>query len=77
MNEFLYALVGKLPVSVQPYAKILVPVVVAAVAIVIQLVETNSFDTAELWTAVSAAVLALLTYAVPNRGYVAVPPEVE
>jgi len=75
MNEFLYALVGKLPVSVQPYAKALVPVVVAAVAIVVQLVETDTFDTSELWTAVSAAVLVILTYAVPNRGYAPVPEE--
>ena len=77
MSSFLYALVGKLPVGVQPYAKMLVPVVVAAVAVVVQLVETNEFNTEELWTAVSGAVLAILVYAVPNRGYEPVPEEVE
>ena len=75
MSTFLTALVGKLPVGLQPYAKALVPVVVAAVALVVQLVETNTFDTAELWTAVGAAVVALLTLGVPNRGYTGPPVE--
>jgi hypothetical protein len=75
MSTFLTALVGKLPVSLQPYAKALVPVVVAAVALLVQVVETNTFDTAELLTAVGAAVVTLLTLAVPNRGYTGPPVE--
>ena len=75
--DFLNALVGKLPVSLQPYAKALVPVVVAAVAVLVQFVESDTFDTAELWTAVGGFVVFVLTYVVPNRGYVAAPVDPE
>jgi len=66
---FLEAVVAKLPVGVQPYAKALVPVVVAVVAVVVQWVQTDTFDTAEVWTAVGGFVTWLLTYVVPNLGY--------
>lgn len=66
---FLNALVGKLPVGLQPYAKALVPVVLAVVAVVVQWAESGTFSTDELWTAVGGAVVALLTLVTPNLGY--------
>lgn len=64
---FWEALVSKLPVGVQPYAKALVPVVLAVVAVVEQLVETGEFTGDALYAAVGGFVVAVLTYAVPNR----------
>lgn len=71
--NFLDAVVARLPVGLQPYAKALVPVVVAAVAVLVQWVESDTFSTEELWTAVGGFVVFLLTYLTPNRGYVTNP----
>lgn len=71
---FLDAVVARLPVGVQPYAKALVPVVLAAVAVLVQWVETDTFSSEELWTAVGGFVTFVLTYAVPNLGYNSGPP---
>ncbi len=74
---FLENLVAKLPAGVQPYAKALVPVVLAVVAIAVQWADSGTFDTAELYTALGGFVTWLLTYAVPNLGYVQPGPVVD
>lgn len=62
----LYALVAKLPPSLQPYAKALVPVAVAASAAASSYLVTGTLDTGEVVTALSGAVTSLLVLAVPN-----------
>jgi peptidoglycan/LPS O-acetylase OafA/YrhL len=47
-------------------AKAITPLILALVATLIQWVTTGSFDTAELVTAVTGTVAALITYIVPN-----------
>jgi hypothetical protein len=67
MVPVLDALVARLPLSLQPYAKALVPAAVAAVAAVSSWLVSGAFDGAELWTALGGAVTSILVYATRNR----------
>lgn len=65
MNKFLTAVVSKLPLSVQPYAKALVPLVLGAFLVAQDLVvSVEEVDT--LKTLAGAAVVSLLVLAFPN-----------
>ena len=65
MNRFLTALVAKLPASLRPYAKALVPLGVGAAAVAQDLV-IDAQEVDDLKTLAAAAVVSLLTLAVPN-----------
>jgi hypothetical protein len=55
-----------LPDRFQPYAKAVVPFVLTIIAVVGQWAATGELDRAELVTAVTGALSALVTFAVPN-----------
>jgi hypothetical protein len=61
-------LTALLPPRLRPYAKSLYPAVATVVAVGVQLVQTGTLDTNALKTAAAGAVLALLSYGVPNGG---------
>lgn len=65
MSQFLEAVVGKLPLSLQPYAKALVPSVLGALLVVQDLVVSVE-EVDELKTLGGAALLSLLVYVFPN-----------
>ena len=65
MNRFLTALVAKLPKRVRPYAKAIVPLGVGA-AVIAQDLVIDAQEVNDLKTLVAAAVVSLLTLAVPN-----------
>lgn len=67
MNKFLEAIVSKLPYSLQPYAKALVPLALGAFIVVQDLVISVE-EVDELKTLAVAAVVSLLTYSFPNLG---------
>ena len=67
MSRVLDSLVARLPASVQPYAKACVPVVVAAVALLGDLIATGAVDPSGLRTAAVGAATSLLVLAIPNR----------
>lgn len=65
MSQFLEAVVGKLPLSLQPYAKALVPSVLGALLVVQDLVVSIG-EVDELKTLGGAALLSLLVLIFPN-----------
>lgn len=60
-------LVALLPTRLQGAAKAVYPTIVTLFGVAAQWVATGAFDTAELATAVSGGVLAILVYVLPNR----------
>lgn len=65
MTRFLEAVVRKLPRSVRRYAKALVPLAAAA-AVAAQDLVIDAVEVNELKVLASAAIVSLLTFAVPN-----------
>ena len=66
MQKFLDTLVGKLPVKVQPYAKAVVPLAVAAV-LVAQDLTVSAAEVNSLAVAAGGVITSLIVLAVPNR----------
>jgi hypothetical protein len=60
-------LTNLLPKKARPYAKALWPSIGALVAVGVQVVSTGNFDSAELATALTGGLGALVTLAVPNH----------
>lgn len=50
-----------------PYAKAIVPLVLGALATLVQLIVTDEFNTSELQTLIASIVTAVTVYATPNR----------
>jgi hypothetical protein len=67
MTQILSLLVDRLPARLQPYAKAVLPFVIAAAAVVVQWAITGEFDRAELVTAITGAGAALVTLLAPNK----------
>lgn len=67
MQKFLDAVVGKLPVALQPYAKSLVPLALGVVVVAQDLVVSVE-EVAELKTLAVSAATSVLVYAVRNIG---------
>lgn len=68
MTKFLTAVVGKLPASVQPYAKAFVPFTLAAVVAIQDLTVTVA-EVNELKVLAGGLVTSLLVAALPNLNY--------
>lgn len=67
MNKFFTALVSKLPVSVQPYAKALVPLAIGAVLVLQDLTVTVQ-EVDSLKTIAGSVAVSLIVLVVPNLG---------
>lgn len=67
MQKFLDAVVRRLPESLRPYAKALIPLTVG-VAVVVQDLVISAAEVAELKTLAITAVTSLLVYATRNIG---------
>ena len=65
MQKFLDAVVAKLPVSLQPIAKSLVPVTLAA-AVVVQDLVISAEEVAELKVLAAGAVTSIVVYLIRN-----------
>jgi hypothetical protein len=66
----LYALsrlVELLPLSLQPYAKAVIPTVLTVSALAVQWAATGEFDKAEFTTALTGLIGAAVTFLVPNK----------
>lgn len=60
-------LTALLPAGLQPLAKAVWPAIGTLAAVAVQWIATGEFDRAELTTAITGLVAALVTYGVPNR----------
>lgn len=67
LNQILERLVSLLPAKAQPYAKVTIPSLVALITIGLNYAATGEFDPNGFQVAVGGLVLALLTFAVPNK----------
>lgn len=63
-----------LKVTLGPFAKALVPAIVALLGVVVNTILAGSFDKVSVVTAVMGVVMAALTYFVPNLKPAVVPP---
>ena len=64
----LNAIVGALPARLQPYAKAVLPLVMAVVGALGEWAITGSLDVETLSAAVGAIAAASVTFLIPNRG---------
>lgn len=72
MSQFLEAVVGKLPLALQPYAKAIVPSVLGAL-LVLQDLTVSVTEVNDLQALGGAALLSLLVLVFPNLGYSSTP----
>ncbi len=67
MSTTLTALAGLLPAPLQPYAKAILPAILAAVAVLVQYANTGTFDDAGMATAITGASAALVAFHTSNH----------